>query len=125
MKEILPGSVKLADEPGKDFCCKSATTLDVVAITTTVRVPSEILRTCRTVQGRLRHLTRYSRSRPPLPRTQSEDDEPSDARAAYSTRLQTCRRMPAVDHTRKLADRRALSCFVCAWLTTTGRGSML
>lgn len=36
MKEILPGSVKLADEPGKDFCCKSTSVSDTMHTSTTI-----------------------------------------------------------------------------------------
>lgn len=28
MKEILPNSVKLAEEPGKEFCCETAALFD-------------------------------------------------------------------------------------------------
>ena len=29
MKEILPNSVKLAEEPGKEFCCETAVIFDM------------------------------------------------------------------------------------------------
>lgn len=58
MKEIVPGSVKLAEEPGKEFCCKSAPQFDADRLHCFPRLYSLNHPFASTGQGRLRHRTK-------------------------------------------------------------------
>lgn len=121
MKEILPGSVKLTDEPGKDFCCKTL----AVFVQADGRPACFLTRACARVceylrcKGRLRRRMRCLLSRPPLQRTHSTDEAQMLAAAFHASAHYVC--LASISHTFRGA--RPLICL--GGYVRTGHGSPL